>query len=91
MSRHLLITGGAGFIAGNLVHHWCAAHPQDRLVVLDALTYAGNRATIEPLIQARQVTFVEGDIADRALVDRLLADHGISHLAHLAAESHVDR
>ena len=91
MSRHLLITGGAGFIAGNLVHHWCAAHPQDRLVVLDALTYAGNRATIEPLIQARQVTFVEGDIGDRALVDRLLTDHEISHLAHLAAESHVDR
>lgn len=91
MSRHLLITGGAGFIAGNLVHHWCAAHPQDRLVVLDALTYAGNRATIEPLIQAQRVTFVEGNIADRALVDRLLADHQISHLAHLAAESHVDR
>lgn len=46
--RHLLITGGAGFIAANLVHHWAAAHPDDRIVVLDALTYAGNRATIAP-------------------------------------------
>ncbi len=91
MTRHLLITGGAGFIAGNLTHHWAAAHPGDRIVVLDALTYAGNRATIEPLISAGQVVFAQGDIGDRPLVDGLLAEHAITHVAHLAAESHVDR
>ncbi|MFM7677199.1 MAG: dTDP-glucose 4,6-dehydratase [Synechococcus sp.] len=91
MPLHLLITGGAGFIAGNLVHHWVAAHPEDRVVVLDALTYAGNRATIEPLIAAGRVRFVQGDIGDRALVEALLAEQGITHVAHLAAESHVDR
>lgn len=89
--RHLLITGGAGFIAANLVHHWAAAHPDDRIVVLDALTYAGNRATIAPLIEAGRISFVHGDIGDRPLVDDLLAEHGITHVAHLAAESHVDR
>jgi dTDP-glucose 4,6-dehydratase len=89
--RHLLITGGAGFIAGNLVHHWAATHPGDRIVVLDALTYAGNRATIEPLIAAGRVIFVQGDIGDRHLVDGLLAEQAITHVAHLAAESHVDR
>ena len=91
MTRHVLITGGAGFIAGNLCHHWCAAHPHDRVVVLDALTYAGNLATIQPLIDAGRIRFVQGDITDRALVERLLADEVISHVAHLAAESHVDR
>jgi dTDP-glucose 4,6-dehydratase len=89
--RQLLITGGAGFIAGNLVHHWAVAHPSDHLVVLDALTYAGNKATIASLIDSGRVTFIEGDIADRPLVDRLLAEHAITHVAHLAAESHVDR
>jgi dTDP-glucose 4,6-dehydratase len=91
VSRHVLITGGAGFIAGNLTHHWVAAHPKDRVVVLDALTYAGNLATIQPLIDAGRIQFAQGDISDRPLVDQLLAEHGISHVAHLAAESHVDR
>ena len=91
MTRSLLITGGAGFIAGNLVHHWAASHPQDRLVVLDALTYAGNRATIAPLIDSGRVAFVHGSITDAPLVAQVLADHAVSHVAHLAAESHVDR
>ena len=91
MTRAVLITGGAGFIAGNLTHHWCAAHPQDRVVVLDALTYAGNLATIQPLIDGGRIRFVQGDISDRALVDGLLVEGAISHVAHLAAESHVDR
>lgn len=91
MTRSLLITGGAGFIAGNLVHHWAASHPQDRLVVLDALTYAGNRATIAPLIDIGRVAFVHGSITDAPLVAKVLADHAVSHVAHLAAESHVDR
>ncbi len=91
MPRALLITGGAGFIAGNLVHHWCATYPDDRVVVLDALTYAGNLATIQPLLDAGRISFVQGDIADAALVAQLLQTHAIDTVAHLAAESHVDR
>lgn len=91
MSRNILITGGAGFIGGNLTHHWCAAHPDDRVVVLDALTYAGHRATIQPLIEAGRILFVEGNITDRPMLDRLLSQQQISAVAHLAAESHVDR
>jgi dTDP-glucose 4,6-dehydratase len=91
MTLQVLITGGAGFIAGSLTHYWCAAYPSDLVVVLDALTYAGNLATIQPLIDAGRIRFVQGDITDRPLVDQLLAEHEISHLAHLAAESHVDR
>lgn len=91
MSRSLLITGGAGFIGGNFVHHWCHSHPDDRVVVLDALTYAGNRATIAELIQTRRIHFVHGDITDGALVTSLLATHAVDTVVHFAAESHVDR
>lgn len=86
---NLLITGGAGFIGANFVHHWVEAHPDDAIVVLDALTYAGNRdslATVEDRIH-----FVHGDIRDDALVGRLMADHAIDRIVHFAAESHVDR
>jgi dTDP-glucose 4,6-dehydratase len=86
---NLLITGGAGFIGSNFVHHWLEAAPADRLVVLDALTYAGNRQSL-PLADER-LTFVHGDIRDYELVLRLLRDHRIEVLAHFAAESHVDR
>ena len=89
--KSLLVTGGAGFIGGNFVHHWVRTHPGDRLVVLDALTYAGNVATLQALIDAHAITFVHGDITDGALVDRLLREHAIDTLVHFAAESHVDR
>ena len=68
--RKLLVTGGAGFIGGNFVHYWCRAHAGDRVVVLDALTYAGNKSTIASLIADGHITFVHGDITDRALLDR---------------------
>ena len=61
------------------------------MVVLDALTYTGNLATIQPLIYWGRIRFVQGDITDRALVDVGLAQEGITHVAHLAAESHVYR
>jgi dTDP-glucose 4,6-dehydratase len=89
--RRLLVTGGAGFIGGNFVQHWAERHPHDTLVVLDALTYAGNLATIQPLVDRRAVAFVHGDITDAALVSALLADRGIDTIVHFAAESHVDR
>ena len=83
----LLITGGAGFIGTNFVHYWSRHHADDRLVVLDALTYAGNRANIDGL----PITFVEGDIRETDLVRRLLSEHVVDTIVHFAAESHVDR
>ena len=89
--RRLLVTGGAGFIGSNFVHHWLARHPGDRLVVLDALTYAGNLANLEPLRGHPSLRFVHGDIVDQALVESLLAGEKLDTLVHFAAESHVDR
>ncbi|WP_271079223.1 dTDP-glucose 4,6-dehydratase [Aurantiacibacter sp. MUD61] len=85
---NLLITGGAGFIGGNFVHYWAENHPDDALIVLDSLTYAGNRETIAGVVQAELVV---GDIRDTALVEKLLRERGIATLVHFAAESHVDR
>lgn len=85
---NLLVTGGAGFIGANFVHYWNRHHPADNVVVLDALTYAGNRANLAGLAE---VEFVHGDIRDNALVEQLLKDHAIDTIVHFAAESHVDR
>src|SRR6476469_9045683 len=89
--RRLLVTGGAGFIGSNFVHYWCDRYPGDRVVVLDALTYAGNRDNLASLEGGENFRFVKGDICDRALVDSLLTEENIDTLAHFAAESHVDR
>ena len=89
--RKIVITGGAGFIGSNLVYHWCNKYPGDRIIVLDALTYAGNRQTIAPLEEKGNLKFVQGDICDRSLIDELLETESIDTIAHLAAESHVDR
>lgn len=89
--RNILITGGAGFIGSNFVHHWSKSYPDDRIVVLDALTYAGNRNTLASLEDKPQFKFVQGDICDRTLIDNLLAGENIDTVAHFAAESHVDR
>jgi dTDP-glucose 4,6-dehydratase len=85
---NLLVTGGAGFIGANFVHYWSARHPGDALIVLDALTYAGNRANLAGL---DSIELVEGDIRDTALVETLIRDHAIDTIVHFAAESHVDR
>jgi dTDP-glucose 4,6-dehydratase len=89
--RNILITGGAGFIGGNFVHYWLREHPDERLVVLDALTYAGNMATLAGLESAGRLTFVHGDIVDGDLVARVMSEHDIDTIVHFAAESHVDR
>jgi dTDP-glucose 4,6-dehydratase len=89
--RTVLVTGGAGFIGSNFVHHWCQQYPGDRLVVLDALTYAGNRQNLADLEGKANLRFVSGDICDPALVQTLLTTEGVDTLVHFAAESHVDR
>jgi dTDP-glucose 4,6-dehydratase len=87
----VLITGGAGFIGQNLVHAWRAARPSDRLVVIDAMTYAANIRSLEPLIARGEIAFVKGDIGDVTLIRRLFDEHSFARVLHLAAESHVDR
>ena len=83
---NLLVTGGAGFIGSNFVHYWHAAHPDDRIVVFDALTYAGNRANLAHLGDA--IGFVHGDIADLPRVEETLREHAIDVIVNFAAESH---
>jgi len=87
----VLITGGAGFIGQNLVHQWSSSRPEDRVVVVDALTYAANIRSLEPLIADGRLHFVKSDIRDAALMRRLFDEHGFTRVLHLAAESHVDR
>ncbi len=86
---NLLVTGGAGFIGANFVHYWRAEHASDRIVVLDALTYAGNPASLPPRDAAFEL--VVGDIGDPALVESLVTGQSIDQIVHFAAESHVDR
>ena len=82
----ILVTGGAGFIGSNFVRFWLERHPYDHVVVLDLLTYAGNRTSLED-VEARLV-FVEGDIADRELAERILRDEEVDTIVNFAAESH---
>ena len=89
--RRLLVTGGAGFIGANFVHYWLAHHPDDHVVVLDALTYAGNRANLDAAVGRSTFRFIHGDIRDQDHVERLLREEGLDTILHFAAESHVDR
>jgi dTDP-glucose 4,6-dehydratase len=91
--RNLLVTGGMGFIGSNLVRHLLASDAAVQVVNLDLLTYAGNPDNLAdlPRDQARRHVFAHGDICDGALVARLMAEHAIDTVIHLAAESHVDR
>jgi dTDP-glucose 4,6-dehydratase len=89
--RNLLITGGAGFIGSNFVHHWLSNSRAGKVLVFDALTYAGNIENLSDLKTDPRYVFVRGDICDEALVRALLLEHHIDTLVHFAAESHVDR
>lgn len=86
----ILVTGGAGFIGGNFVLDWLA-QSDEPIINLDKLTYAGNRQTLASLRDDPRHVFVQGDIADRACIDRLLAEHSPRAVVNFAAESHVDR
>ena len=85
---NIIVTGGAGFIGANFVRHWRGVAPDDTIIVLDALTYAGNRGSLDGL---EGVELVVGDIGDTDLVAQLLADRAVDTIVHFAAESHVDR
>jgi dTDP-glucose 4,6-dehydratase len=82
----ILVTGGAGFIGANFVRYWVEEHPDDRVVVLDLLTYAGNRQNLAGLED--RIAFVRGDIADPELSGRLLAEERVDTIVNFAAESH---
>jgi dTDP-glucose 4,6-dehydratase len=85
----LLVTGGAGFIGSNFIRYWLAKNPNDSIVNLDLLTYAGNLENLAELAGNANYKFVKGDICDRALVEDLA--RGLDLIVHFAAETHVDR
>lgn len=87
----LLVTGGAGFIGANFIHYWLNQYPGQRLVALDAITYAGNLANLQPAMSCSNFRFVRADICNDALVEQLLREEDIDTIVHFAAESHVDR
>mgnify|MGYP002386010657 FL=1 len=89
--RKVLVTGGAGFIGSNFIHYLLRVEPDVFVVNLDALTYAANPDNLNSLPDPSRHLLVEGDICDRGLVDRLLAEHRPEAIIHFAAESHVDR
>ncbi len=91
MSRSLLVTGAAGFIGANFVHYWMEAYPQDRVVAYDALTYAGNLASLADLRDQPNFRFVHADICDYDTVLATLRENYVDTVVHFAAESHVDR
>ena len=91
MSKVLLVTGGAGFIGANFVLYWLAKYPEDKVIVLDALTYAGNRENLDQVQARENFTFIHGDILDQPLIENTLREFKVDTLVHFAAESHVDR
>lgn len=86
-----LITGGAGFIGSNFVKHMLAVYPDAKLIIFDALTYAGNLGTLSEELKDPRVTFVKGDICDRNATEKVFSEHTIDYVINFAAESHVDR
>lgn len=85
----ILVTGGAGFIGSNFILYWMKAHPEDSIINLDKLTYAGNVENLKSVSDDPRYTFVKGDICDKATVDKLVKQ--VELIVHFAAESHVDR
>ena len=89
--QNVLVTGGAGFIGSNFIHHLLRVEPEVNIVNLDALTYAGSLENLRELPNPDQHIFIHGDIGDRPLVEELLQKHKIDTIVHFAAETHVDR
>src|SRR3989344_2720328 len=85
----LLVTGGAGFIGSNFILYWTRNHPDDVIVNLDKLTYAGNLENLKEVEQNPNYSFIHGDICDSSIVEKAM--QGIDSVVHFAAETHVDR
>ncbi len=90
MSETILVTGGAGFIGSNFVPYFCAKYPEYNIIKLDKLTYAGNLDNLKECASMPNYRFVQGDICDRALIQKLFDENDIRGVVHFAAESHVD-
>ena len=88
---NIIVTGGAGFIGSNFIFYEMEHHPEDRIICLDALTYAGNLKTLEPVLAKENFRFAKGDIADRECVEQLFQEEHPDIVVNFAAESHVDR
>jgi len=88
---NLLVTGGAGFIGSNVIHHVIEQPEVERLVNLDCLTYAGHPANLDKISRHPKYSFEKSDLRDKAAVLEVVRRHQITHVMHLAAESHVDR
>ena len=89
--RNILITGGAGFIGSHAVRLMVNKYPNDHIINLDLLTYAGNLENLSDIESSSNYTFVKGDIMNESEIEALFIKHGITHVIHFAAESHVDR
>jgi len=89
--RHVLVTGGAGFIGSNFVHYLLGSEPDLQIVTLDALTYAGSLENLKDLPDPSRHVFIHANITDRVLVERIFAEYQIDTVVHFAAETHVDR
>lgn len=89
-SRHILITGGAGFIGSNFIRHISTHRPHWKIINLDKLTYAGNAAQLEGLAKLPNYQFIQGDIGDHTLLEGIFTKFTIDAVVHFAAESHVD-
>lgn len=88
---NIIITGGAGFIGSNFVFHMLRFHPEDRIICLDKLTYAGNLSTLAPVMDKPNFRFIKANICDRKAVYQLFAEEKPDIVVNFAAESHVDR
>ena len=91
MPNTVVVTGGSGFIGSNFIRHILIQRRDCRIINLDALTYAGNLESLADISEEASYRFVQGDICDRTLIDRLFAAEQPSAVIHFAAESHVDR
>lgn len=87
----IIVTGGAGFIGSNFIFHMLKSHPEDYIICLDKLTYAGNLSTLAPIMDNAHFRFVRADICDRKAVDALFEEEHPNMVVNFAAESHVDR
>lgn len=88
---NIIVTGGAGFIGGNFIHYMMAEHPEDRIICVDCLTYAGNLSTLQPVMDAPNFRFCKINICDRSAIYQLFEEEKPNIVVNFAAESHVDR